>query len=59
MYTQIEQLTLAELTDFYNNEIKPVTFNTALIGKKENLDMKAISSMGELIEVDLEELFGY
>ena len=59
MYTQIEQLTLAELTDFYNNEIKPVTFNTALIGKKENLDMKTISSMGELIEVDLEELFGY
>lgn len=59
MYAEIEKLTLAELTDFYNNEIKSITFNTALMGKKENLDMKAIQAMGELVEVSLEELLGY
>lgn len=37
MYAEIEKLTLAELTDFYNNEIKSITFNTALMGKKKIL----------------------
>jgi hypothetical protein len=31
----------------------------ALVGKKENLDMKAIENLGEFKEVTLEEIFGY
>ena len=44
---------------FYNQKVKPVTYNTAVIGKKENLDMNAISKLGEFTEVSLEEIFGY
>jgi len=47
------------LTSFYNTEIKPLQYNTAIIGKKENLNMDSINKMGEFQEVSLEEIFGY
>ena len=59
IYAEIEKLTLPELTNFYNSEVKPLKYNTAIIGKKENLDMNAINKMGAFQEVSLEEIFGY
>lgn len=59
IYSEIEKLTLKDLTDFYNQEMKPLKFNTAIIGKKENLDMAAIQKIGTFQEVTLEEIFGY
>lgn len=59
IYEEVEKLTLADVTNFYNNEIKPMKYNTAIIGKKENLDMSAINKMGTFHEVSLEEIFGY
>lgn len=59
IYEEVEKLTLADVTNFYNNEIKPMKYNTAIIGKKENLDMSAINKMGTFQEVSLEEIFGY
>lgn len=56
---EIQKLTLADLTDFYNSKMKPMKYNTAIIGKKENLDMAALNKMGEFQEVSLEEIFGY
>lgn len=59
LYTEIEKLTLPQLTNFYNAQVKPVKFNTAIIGKKENLDMAAINKMGTFEELTLEQIFGY
>ena len=59
IYAEIGKLTLADVTAFYNAEVKPLKYNTAIIGKKENLDMKAMSKMGSFQEVSLEEIFGY
>ena len=59
IYAEIEKLTLADVTNFYNAEVKPLKYNTAIIGKKENLDMVAMSKMGTFTEVSLEEIFGY
>ncbi|MBV8325820.1 M16 family metallopeptidase [Chryseobacterium sp.] len=58
-YAEIQGLTLPQLTGFYNTEVKPVQYNTAIIGKKENLNMESIHKMGEFQEVSLEEIFGY
>ncbi|MGX9984787.1 M16 family metallopeptidase [Soonwooa purpurea] len=58
-YAEIESLTLPSLTNFYNQEIKTLKYNTAIIGKKENLNMDAINKMGDFKEVSLEEIFGY
>lgn len=59
IYKEIEKLSLADLTNFYNSEMKPMKYNTAIIGKKENLDMGALNKMGKFYEVSLEEIFGY
>ncbi|WP_407928607.1 M16 family metallopeptidase [Chryseobacterium sp. C-71] len=59
IYTQIESLTFDEIKQFYQTAIKPVQFNTAIIGKKENLNLEAVEQMGSFKEVDLEEIFGY
>ncbi|HPZ25825.1 MAG TPA: insulinase family protein, partial [Kaistella sp.] len=59
IYEEIGKLTLADLTNFYNTEVKPLKYNTAIIGKKENLDMDSINKMGTFQEVSLEEIFGY
>ena len=59
VYAEIQKLSLPQLTSFYNAEIKPLQYNTAIIGKKENLNMESINKMGEFQEVSLEEIFGY
>lgn len=59
IYREIEQLTIYDLSAFYNEEVKPIHFNVAIIGKKENLDFKTIEHLGEFKELSLEEIFGY
>lgn len=59
MYDEIQNLSLEKLTQFYNSKVKPLRFNVALLGKRENLDMKAVQKMGDLEELSLEEVFGF
>lgn len=59
MYSEIQKLTLADLTQFYAQRIKPLTYNTAIIGKRENLDQNAMKQMGKVHEMTLEDIFGY
>jgi predicted Zn-dependent peptidase len=59
IYNQIEKLKFEDLKQFYNTEIKPIRFNTAIIGKRENLNMDAVNQMGTFKEVSLKDIFGY
>lgn len=59
IYEQIRSLKFEDLKRFYNTEIKPLRFNTAIIGKKENLNMNAVKQMGTFREVSLKEIFGH
>lgn len=59
IYEQIQSLNFPDLKQFYETEIKPLNYNTAIIGKKENLDMNAVNQMGIFKELDLEDIFGY
>ena len=59
IFHQIKNLNFEDIRKFYNTEIKPIQFNTAIIGKKENLNREAVNQMGEFTEVSLEEIFGY
>ncbi len=58
-FKKIQNLTLEETNDFFNKEVKPKKYNTAIIGKKENLDFEALKKLGEIQEVSLEEIFNY
>lgn len=59
IYEQIQSLNFEDIKQFYQTEIKPVHFNTAIIGKKENLDMDAVRKMGIFTEVSLKDIFGH
>ncbi len=59
IYHEIESLQLEDLTQFYHQEIKPISYNVAIMGKKENLDHSAIENLGDFQELSLEEIFGY
>ena len=59
MYSQIQNLTLEKLTDFYEKKIKSLSYNTALVGKRENLDQRAVAKLGTFEELSLEEVFGF
>ena len=59
IYQEIQNLKLKDLVEFYNSNVQPLHYNTAIIGKKENLDLAAVSKMGTLKELELEEIFGY
>jgi len=59
IYEQIESLKFEDIQQFYQTEIKPVQFNTAIIGKKENLNMEAVNKMGNFTEVSLQDIFGH
>jgi predicted Zn-dependent peptidase len=59
IYGQIQNLTFEDLKQFYETKIKPVHFNTALIGKRENLNREAIHEMGDFKELSLQDIFGF
>lgn len=59
IYGQIQNLTFEDLKQFYETKIKPVHFNTALIGKRENLNREAIHEMGDFKELSLKDIFGF
>lgn len=59
IYSEIKKLTLADITQFYNTQMKPMKYNTAVIGNKDNLDLNVLKEMGTFREVTLEEIFGY
>lgn len=59
LYAEISSLSLSDVAQFYNEHMRPLKFNTALIGKKENLDMAALEKLGKFKELSLEEIFGY
>lgn len=59
IYEQIRNLRFEDIKEFYQTSIKPLHFNTALIGKRENLNMEAVNTMGSFQELSLEEIFGY
>ncbi len=59
MYSQIQTLQLSDLRNFFNKEIKGKKYNVSLIGKKENLDWKAVEKLGTVKELSIDELFNY
>ncbi len=58
-YANIQNLNLNSINDFFNKEVKNKVYNTAIIGKKESMNMDALKKIGTIEEVSLEEIFNY
>ncbi|MCK8520343.1 insulinase family protein [Aquimarina sp. D1M17] len=59
MYNAIKDMSLADLKTFFNENIKGETYNVLVIGNKKDVDMKALSKLGEVQEMDIDFLFNY
>ena len=52
-------MTLIDLKAFFDDHIKGKSYHICVIGKKDNIDLNVLQSMGEFQELSLEEIFGY
>ncbi|MGB1247787.1 MAG: M16 family metallopeptidase [Chitinophagales bacterium] len=59
IYEQVQAMTLADLKVFFDAHIADKNYSICVVGSEENIDKEVLSSMGELHELSLEEVFGY
>jgi Predicted Zn-dependent peptidases len=59
MYETIKGMTFDDLSAFFNQEIKGNNYTTLVIGNKQDLDMDALQKLGEVEEMQLDDLFNY
>ena len=59
MYETIKNMELSDLKTFFNENIKGENYNVLVIGNKKDVDMQALSKLGEVQELDIDYLFNY
>lgn len=59
MYNTIKNMTMEDLNDFFNENIKGESYNVMVIGNKKDVDLKALSKLGQVQEMDIDYLFNY
>ncbi len=58
-YEAIQNMSLESLTEFFTQHIKGKQYSFLVIGNKTEMNMIALSELGPVKELSLEELFGY
>lgn len=58
-YRLISGYNLNDVRDFHQRHLKDATYRYAVIGNREKVDFKALSSYGKVVELQLEDIFGY
>ncbi|SHI74810.1 Predicted Zn-dependent peptidase [Mesonia phycicola] len=59
MYDTIASMTMEDLKEFFNNNIKGQDYNVLVIGNKKDANMDALSKLGKVEELDVDYLFNY
>ena len=59
IYAQVQSMSLSDLKVFFEAHVKGKQYSICVIGKKENMNMEVLKGLGELRELELEEIFGY
>ncbi len=59
MYNEIQNITLNDLENFFNKNIKGSNYTTLVIGNKKDMKMDALKKLGEVNELDIDYLFNY
>lgn len=59
IFNQVSNMTLSDLKSFQEKYIKNKTYTTLVLGKKSDLDLKALGNYGEIKYLSLEDIFGY
>ncbi|WP_298901847.1 pitrilysin family protein [uncultured Psychroserpens sp.] len=59
IYNTIKNMTMDDLRDFFNKNIKGEHYNVMVIGNKKDIDFDALSKLGKVHEMDIDYLFNY
>lgn len=59
MYNAVLEMTLDDLSNFFEENIKGENYNILVIGNKNEINFEALSKYGEIIELDRDYLFNY
>ncbi|MDC3209446.1 insulinase family protein [Chitinophagales bacterium] len=59
IYAQVQEMELGDLKIFFNNHVKGNDYSICVIGNPSNIDFNVLETLGELKQLELEELFGY
>jgi zinc protease len=59
VYRNLQDINMAKFNAFFDTQVKPLNYSTCILGKKENVDFKALEKFGPLQTLSLEELFNY
>lgn len=59
MYNTIKDMSMEDLRNFFNANIKGENYNVMVIGNKKDIDFKALGKLGKVQEMDVDYLFNY
>jgi len=59
IYQKIQQMSLNDLNNFFNQNIKGSDYTILVVGNKKDMNMKALKKLGEVKELDIDYLLNY
>ena len=59
IYSKAQSMTMKDVHDFFNAHVKGKKYVYLVLGGKDDLDLKALSKLGPVKELTLEQIFGY
>jgi len=59
IYNTIEKAKATDLLDYQRNHVKGRHYTWLVLGERERIDFKYLKSIGKVVELSLEEVFGY
>jgi len=59
IFNEVPNMTVSDLKSFQEKYIKGKNYTTIVVGKKDELDLKALKNYGDIKYLTLKEIFGY
>ncbi|MDY7396348.1 insulinase family protein [Aureibaculum sp. 2210JD6-5] len=59
IYNEVKKMTLEDLSEFFNENIKGNKYTSVVIGNKKDLKVNALKKLGKIKELDVDYLFNY
>jgi hypothetical protein len=59
IYEKCKVMTLKDVKDFQEKNIKNLKFSIAVIGSKDKLNFDVLKKYGRVVELNFEQVFGY
>ena len=59
IYTEVQNMSIDDMINFFNENIKGSNYTTLVIGNKKDMKMDALKKLGEVKELDIDYLFNY